>query len=740
MKTPQKDCQMAEERQDTLTAADFSPEVSRHHSMSRATPEIPGYDLEAVLGTGAFGQVYRGTQKSTGQTVAVKVLFAVSEGLREEIKRLSQVADHPNVVTLVDANLDHDPPFLVTPFLPGSLQEQVPSKPEEADVERVVKWFESSARALQFVHARGMLHCDLKPANILLGEDDEPRLVDFGQSVSLDGKEMRLGSFWYMPWQQAQLPGSHSDIAEVGWDLYALGATVYVLLTGQLPRATSEYRQSLSAMQSGPDRVERYRELLKKAPLKPVREFNPEVDEELAAIVEACLRGEGYTPYESASEVLADLWRRRERFPVNAIPRSRWYAARRFVARHKLSVSVAALALGLLLSGFSWASHRIFQANQARQALIVEQYERGLSQLEGGEASGLVWLAEACRQSPNPEYRRELQRRLSGQLRIAGPNLYKVRTTTAPSPSGTKGICKGPDQERVLIDLTDGTTSPLPAEILAMNFNQKDNLRYRLDGVTLDPSKGSGGPATWRLPPFDSVSPVDQEAALAILVRPDLVLQVKRAENGFRVFDSQVNLRFTVESNSFSPSAPSFSLNGDLAVGWEDGRVEIYPRENGWQPRAIAQSYVELLCFSPDSGRLAGHDGESKVTVWDRQGKTLGQFELGATANEMAFDATGDLLVCATRDGLVHGFRLSTGEPAWSPAELEKAALWVFVQPNGQIVTMSDEVIVWTQPEAEEEEALPLETLTRRVGLWTGWVYDDTARVRTLTREEYERL
>ena len=53
---------------------------------------------------------------------------------------------------------------------------------------------------------------------------------------------------------------------------------------------------------------------------------------------------------------------------------------------------------------------------------------------------------------------------------------------------------------------------------------------------------------------------------------------------------------------------------------------------------------------------------------------------------------------------------------------------------------MSDEVIVWTQPEAEEEEALPLETLTRRVGLWTGWVYDDTARVRTLTREEYERL
>ncbi|MCA9780489.1 MAG: protein kinase, partial [Candidatus Eremiobacteraeota bacterium] len=171
---------MAEEWHDTLTAADLSLEVSRLHSMSRSIPDIPGYDLRDVLGTGAFGQVYRGTQKSTGQTVAVKVLFTVNEGLREEVRRLSQVADHPNIVTLVDANLDHDPPYLVTPYLPGSLQERVPASPNEANIMLVTQWFESSARALQFVHARGMLHCDLKPANILLGEDEQPRLVDFG--------------------------------------------------------------------------------------------------------------------------------------------------------------------------------------------------------------------------------------------------------------------------------------------------------------------------------------------------------------------------------------------------------------------------------------------------------------------------------------------------------------------------------------------------------------------------------
>ena len=110
---------------------------------------------------------------------------------------------------------------------------------------------------------------------------------------------------------------------------------------------------------------------------------------------------------------------------------------------------------------------------------------------------------------------------------------------------------------------------------------------------------------------------------------------------------------------------------------------------------------------------------------------------IDASANELCFDPEGKLLVAVTRDGLVHGWELESGQSAWAPAELEKAARWVFVQQNGQIVTCSDEITVWKRPQADKEKASPLGlAISRR----TGWVYDDTARVRTLSREEYSKL
>ena len=550
---------MADDGLDTATAADLSLEVSRRISLSHEAPEISGYELGEVLGKGAFGQVYKAVQKSTGQTVAVKVLFTVTEGFREEVARLSQVSDHPHVVTLVDANLDNEPPYLVTPYLPQSLQEFVPQSASEVDVEQVVVWFEQVAKALEFIHGRGILHCDLKPSNVLVGEDKQARLVDFGQSVALQGSDQRLGSFWFMPWQQAQLSGGEPELPQVSWDIHALGATAYVLLTGELPRATEQSRQSLSGLETSKEKIGKYRELVKASPLRPVRDWNPAVDADLAAIVERCLEpGEG-AGYSSASDVVTDLWRRARKFPVRARPLNRGYWLDRFFARHRLSVSIATLALAVLITGFSWSSYQIYQARQARNALVVQQYKRGKTLLRRGEASGLVWLAEACRQDPRAEYTAFLRGELSKQLSIADPKLYRLRTFTAPSPSGTKGVRRepGPGSEWKMISLVDGTSRALPKEVAAVELDQKDTIRYRLDGVVLDPFQGGGGPATWRLPPFEAISPTNQVAILSLFISPQSVMHLERGEGGFRVYNARKELIFKAQAPE--PSSVSSS-------------------------------------------------------------------------------------------------------------------------------------------------------------------------------------
>ena len=293
----------------------------------------------------------------------------------------------------------------------------------------------------------------------------------------------------------------------------------------------------------------------------------------------------------------------------------------------------------------------------------------------------------------------------------------------------------------MLLNLENGESSPLPEEILRLNLNQKDTVRYRLDGIKLDPRSGFGGPATWRLPPSDSVSPTAASTTLSILVRPDFVLQARRTEDGFRVFDSKDQLKFVAEGPGFSLSAPTFSLQGDLVVGWEDGRVEVFLRSAGWRPALFESDFRgELFRFSPDGSILAGQDKNFRVKVWDLEGNTISEFQLNAEANELAFDESGELLVCVTRDALVHGHSVKSGKPVWSPAELEKPARWVFIQPTGRIVTMSDTVTVWERPGAEFELSQDAQELNRQVNLITGWTYDEIGRVRCLTRDEYLRL
>lgn len=315
-------------------------ERRRSSSLSELPFRLTGYQMQYLIGSGSFGSVYAAVQERTGLQVAVKFLRREVVNWRyfqQELQQLSRIAEHPGVVSLLDADLEHDPPYYVMPLLTaGSLARQTPQPAQ------VVDWLRQMAEALRYMHDKGVLHCDLKPSNVLLDDQGLLRLVDFGQARSLGDEGNSFGTLGYMAPEQA---GGESQ-PDVRWDVYGLGATAYRLLTGQYPRFSQEDRSSLNETLDSASLLRHYRELLQSRQLVGLRSLNPKIDEDLASIVESCLEvgPEQRTP--SMAAVLEDLERRRYKEPL--LCRRPWTA--RYRVNRLLSRPVAALALAVTLA------------------------------------------------------------------------------------------------------------------------------------------------------------------------------------------------------------------------------------------------------------------------------------------------------------------------------------------------------------------------------------------------------
>ena len=379
-------------------------------------PELPGYRLDRLVGAGSFGQVWAGIHERTGRKVAVKLLVSslTSQALRVELDRLRVATDHPSIVDLLDADPDHDPPFLSMPWLGGgTLAEQ--SRPSCAQAE---VWIAQIAEALKSIHAKGILHCDLKPANVLLDDEDRAYLADFGQSLVLGGRSRAWGTVGTMPPEQALLGTEEKNSSpNVSWDIYALGATAYYLLTGALPRLRLEDLRSMSAGSSVEERLEQYREFLASRPLLPIRDLNAEVDRELAYMVEACLHLEPEKRPSTVDEFLLDLERRKNKQPLLCRrPWSAGYQISCWLRRPLVAASVlfAFLAVGGLALGnarLNQANMQLSQANTQLTSTVGQLMESRGDSLLGSDKASILWYAEALKALPEDSFlRRKLVR------------------------------------------------------------------------------------------------------------------------------------------------------------------------------------------------------------------------------------------------------------------------------------------------------------------------------------------
>ena len=278
-------------------------------SLQRTHPpaQVEGYEIKEFLGAGAYGEVWIGLDLNTGRLVAIK--FFIHRGgvdwslLSREVEKLVFLSADRYVVQLLEVGWESDPPYYVMEYVEnGSLEEHL-REHVKLPVDEAVAMFRDLAIGLVHAHSKGVLHCDIKPANILLDQDQRPRLADFGQSRLTHEQTPSLGTLFYMAPEQARLDA----VPDARWDVYALGAMLYCVLTGLPPHRSPESLQSIDTAGSLENRLSRYQELIHEAPVPQEHRQVDGMDRRLAQIIDRCLATDPQDRYANAQEIVHAL-------------------------------------------------------------------------------------------------------------------------------------------------------------------------------------------------------------------------------------------------------------------------------------------------------------------------------------------------------------------------------------------------------------------------------------------------
>jgi len=350
-----------------LFAPDDVADALRQAGSAPATPKRIGpYRITRALGHGGMGSVYlaRHDNPELDRDVAVKVLRTarhdpdVLARFRTE-RRILAALRHANIAALYDAGTtDDEQPFVAMEFVDGPDLLSF-CDAERFSVEQRVRLFVKVCRAVAHAHRALVVHRDLKPSNVLVGRDGEPKLLDFGIAKLLgerggegdaDALVTRTGNMMLTP-EYSSPEQVRGEAVTTSTDVYALGVLLYELLSGaraqardnpsmeELLRVVCERTPPAAsdAVRRGPADVPGHPE--------PRTRLSRRLDGDLDTILATAMRKEPERRYATASALADDLERHLAGMPVAARPDTFAYRTRKFVARNRLPVAAAVVAI-----------------------------------------------------------------------------------------------------------------------------------------------------------------------------------------------------------------------------------------------------------------------------------------------------------------------------------------------------------------------------------------------------------
>jgi eukaryotic-like serine/threonine-protein kinase len=388
------------------------------------------YIIREEIGRGGIGIVYL-AERSDGEfdrRVAVKVL---KRGLEtEELvrrfhleRRILARLEHPNIASLLDAgSLPDGRPYLVMQFVDGEPIDRW-CLTRELSIEARIELFLAVCDAVQFAHQRLVIHRDLKPGNILVTPDGLPKLLDFGIARLVDPTHLHLASIYplrMMTLEYASPEQVAGGAVTTASDVYSLGVLLFHLLTGRSPyRTPSGDRSGLEreVRLASPPRLE-----TSVAPSDEtaavsgitLHQLKRRLRGDLETIVTKALQKEAERRYGSPEQLADDLRRHLGGLPVLARPDSLGYRVGKFIRRHKIAVTAAALAFGLVgtFGAVTYSSLQVSdrerQKSERVRDFLVEIFEKADPGKARGEAitardlldQGIARIDEHLRDDP----------------------------------------------------------------------------------------------------------------------------------------------------------------------------------------------------------------------------------------------------------------------------------------------------------------------------------------------------
>lgn len=277
-----------------------------------ALPAVPGYILTEVLGTGGMGVVYRAFHEETQRVVALKMVCGgIKLGVRgkgdrfmREIQAASRM-EHPHVVPIYETGRANGFPYFTMKLVDGgnlATRRTDFTLPQRRDIEReqqLARWWTKVVVAVQHVHEQGVLHRDLKPSNILIDQEGEPHLADFGLAGLLDDESHLLtisGDMLGTPLYLApELASGGTKASTVQSDIYSLGVMLYELLCGKPPFTGNT---PLAVMHAAATRDPVHPQIL-----------NPGLSDDLCNIAMCCISYDPRQRYTTVAALADDLRR-----------------------------------------------------------------------------------------------------------------------------------------------------------------------------------------------------------------------------------------------------------------------------------------------------------------------------------------------------------------------------------------------------------------------------------------------